>query len=169
MSTDTAQKYFDQVRATVEQSERFFVERRSEEKRRAFYSSFSVSITAGVATFAVGLGGAVPRARTAATVVALAAGAMTTVLAAYEAHWDYKKLWAYRTQVVFLLQQLLRDMDLYSAQLPAGDPPDHSVVRSFQERHEVIREFDIRWWYRLRGADYPEMASIAVTDGDTTE
>lgn len=158
-----ARKYFEQVRTLVEQSERFFVSRRAQEKRRAFYSSLSISIAAAIATFAVGLGSVVPGIKTAATVAALVAGATTTVLAAYEAHWDHKRLWAYRTQIVFLLQQLLRDMDIYAGKLSADEAPDPNVTRSFHERHERIREFDIRSWFRLRGVDYAEPESDPET------
>ncbi|MGI8685466.1 MAG: SLATT domain-containing protein [Acidimicrobiales bacterium] len=162
-----AQKYLDEVRIAVANSERFFVQRRAKEKRRAFHSSLSVSIAAAIATFAVGFGTAVPDAKTVTTVLALGAGSLTTVLAAYESHWDYKKLWTYRTQIVFLIQQLLRSIDLYIGQLSADEIPDQAVVLEFHERHEAIRGADLKAWGRLRGVEFADLGmGLVLAHGD---
>jgi len=151
------QQYFDEVKSAVATSEQFFARRRRTEKKRAFYGAIAVSVAAALSTLAIGIGAAEPRLKNAMTIVALVGGAITTMTAAYEAHWDYQHLWQSRTATLFQLQQLHRAMSLYASQLEPGEAPEPGQVKTFSLRLEAILEWDVKAWARLRGTQFPQL------------
>jgi len=94
------------------------------------------------------------------TNTALVLGAAVTVLSAYDAFFDHRKLWVVRTVTVRRLEELKMDLDFA---LAASGPGEHARVtaESFARLRTILAE-DRREWAALRSeGDRAGDASVA--------
>ena len=96
--------------------------------------------------------------------IALALGAVITVLAAAEAFFSHRGLWILRTQTVRRLETLARHLD-YQQTRSAGQPLEPAILdRYAAELDDILSEDYIRW-QQLR-ATTPETRSPPETPGN---
>ncbi|MBB3084175.1 hypothetical protein FHR93_002389 [Geodermatophilus sabuli] len=94
--------------------------------------------------------------------IALALGAIITVLAAAEAFFAHRGLWILRTETVRNLEAFTRRLDYYQAGLDSR-PPDPAAVDALHAELDGILTADHTAWQHLR-------ATTSATPGtaDTT-
>ena len=98
--------------------------------------------------------------------VALALGAIITVLAAAEAFFSHRGLWILRTRTVRRLEALARHLD-YQQTRSVGQSIEPAVLdRYATELDDILNEDDTRW-QQLR-ATTPETRTPPGTPGDAS-
>jgi hypothetical protein len=118
--------------------------RRKRDKRKAFVLQMATVTLSATITVLLGL-------RTAGTTqqrladIALALGAIITVLAAAEAFFSHRGLWILRTHTVRRLETLARHLD-YQQTRADGHPLEPAVVdRYATELDDILNEDQTRW------------------------
>jgi Protein of unknown function (DUF4231) len=132
----------------LDRQERRFAHRRRRDKRKAFALQVSTVVFSATITVLLGLQ---VGSRTQSTFknIALALGALVTVLAAMEAFFNHRGLWIGRTVTVRRLEDLRRHLEYRLAGLD-GTQLEPKLADSFlAELDEIIAE-DQRTWMRLR-------------------
>src|SRR5262249_30830912 len=92
--------------------------------------------------------------------VALVLGAMTTVVNAIDAFYDYRSLWIRRTLLLARLSSLRREV-LYYALQPERGEIHTKKLGEFLNRLDQILEDDLQNWMRLRSGSEPQRISQA--------
>jgi len=129
--------------------------RRKRDKRKAFGLQMATVTLSATITVLLGV-------RTTGTAedrladIALALGAVITVLAAAEAFFAHRGLWILRTETVRNLEAFARRLDYYRAGLDSR-APDPAVVDALRAELDAALTADHTAWQRLR-------ATSAVTD-----
>jgi hypothetical protein len=90
--------------------------------------------------------------------IALALGAMITVLAAADAFFAHRTLWINRTETVRMLEALDRQLAFYKTGLDNGLPEPTEVEGLFSKLDSILAE-DQRAWLRARQASDPSPSS----------
>jgi len=90
--------------------------------------------------------------------VALALGALVTVLAAMEAFFNHRGLWVSRTVTVRRLEELRRHVDYRLAGLNDGEISPQLVDELLAELDHIVAD-DHKAWLRLRSADVQSKTS----------
>lgn len=137
--------------------------RRKRDKRKAFVLQMATVTLSATITVLLGL-------RTAGTAqqrladIALALGAIITVLAAAEAFFTHRGLWILRTYTVRRLETLARHLDYQLSRL-SGQPLEPTVLdRYATELNDILNE-DYSRWQQLR-ATTPETRSPPESQGN---
>jgi hypothetical protein len=92
--------------------------------------------------------------------VALVLGAMTTVVTAIDAFYDYRSLWIRRTLLVARLSSLRREVLFYALQPEQGEIHMRKLDE-FLNRLNQILEDDLQYWMKLRSGSEPQRLSQA--------
>jgi hypothetical protein len=125
------------------------VAKRKQARKKAFVlNSLAVALAAAI-TVLLGMEGLGPAA-TPFKNVALAFGAIITVVNAWEAFYNHRGLWIMHTIAWVKLLQLQKDIDYYTA----GREPDEvepKEVDRFGETYRKILHEDFAEWIRIRG------------------
>jgi hypothetical protein len=138
----------DFLYAELSRQQERFARRRKRDKRKAFVLQMSTVALSAAITVLLGLqvseGG-----RRVLSNVALALGAMVTVMAAAEAFFNHRGLWIRRTLTVRRLEELRRHVDF---QLSNGgsETIDEMRLRAWLEELDQIIRDDREAWLRLR-------------------
>jgi hypothetical protein len=136
--------------------------RRKRDKRKAFGLQMATVTLSAAITVLLGLR-VTGIAQQRLADVALALGAIITVLAAAEAFFGHRGLWVLRTETVRHLEALARDLAYYQAGLN-GQPPDPPVVQRYRAKLDRVLAADFTTWQRLRAA-----STSSTPSADTTE
>jgi hypothetical protein len=124
---------------------------RSRDKGKAF--RLQMATVALSATITVLLGIRVgTRAQPVLANVALACGALVTVLAAYEAFYNHRGLWVNRTVTVQRLYDLRRRVEYRLAGLVDGEVQPDVVDELFAQLNQILVDDD-QAWLRLRSIE----------------
>jgi hypothetical protein len=122
--------------------------RRKRDKRKSFGLQMATVTLSATITVLLGLR-ATGTAQERLADVALALGALITVLAAAEAFFAHRGLWILRTETVRDLETLARHLAYYRAGLN-GQPPDSAAVQRYlTELHRCLAN-DHTAWQHLR-------------------
>lgn len=84
--------------------------------------------------------------------IALILGAAITVVSAYEAFFDPRKLWVRETVVLARLTDLERDL-AYAAAGVAEAEMDAGTLEEFKHRLDAILQQSLQEWLQMRGHD----------------
>jgi hypothetical protein len=95
--------------------------------------------------------------------IALALGAIITVLAAAEAFFTHRGLWILRTNTVRRLETLARSLD-YQLSRSSGRPPEPAVLDRYAAELDDIISDDYTRWQQLR-ATTPETRTAPEVPG----
>jgi hypothetical protein len=137
--------------------------RRKRDKRKSFALQMATVTLSAAITVLLGL-------RTTGTAqqrladIALALGAIITVLAAAEAFFSHRGLWILRTRTVRRLETLARHLD-YQLSRSAGQPLERAVLDRYATALDDILNEDYTRWQQLR-ATTPETRSPPETPGN---
>lgn len=137
--------------------------RRKRDKRKSFALQMATVTLSAAITVLLGL-------RTAGTAqqrladIALALGAVITVLAAAEAFFTHRGLWILRTHTVRRLETLARHLD-YQLSRSSGQPLERAVLDRYAAELDDILNEDYTRWQQLRAAT-PETRSPPETPGN---
>ena len=134
--------------------------RRKRDKRKAFGLQMATVTLSATITVLLGLRAAGAVQERLAD-VALALGAMITVLAAAEAFFAHRGMWILRTETVRDLETLARRMDYYQAGIDG--PPDPAALERFRVDLDRILATDLTAWQHLRAA-----TPSGAPDGEST-
>ena len=139
--------------------------RRKRDKRKSFALQMATVALSAAITVLLGL-------RTTGTTqqrladIALALGAIITVLAAAEAFFSHRGLWILRTRTVRRLETLARHLD-YQQTRSAGQPLEPAVLDRYATELDDILNEDYTRWQQLR-ATTPETRSPPETPGNAS-
>ena len=157
MDTDEKLKFIeDELNERIERQSR----RRNGDKRRALgYKAIAVCFSAAI-TILLGVrvvdGTLIEIFRD----VALVLGAMTTVVNAIDAFYDYRSLWVRRTLLVARLSSLRREVLFYALQPEQGELHARKLDE-FRKRLDQILDDDLQDWLKLRSVSEPQRISQA--------
>jgi hypothetical protein len=124
--------------------------RRKRDKRKSFGLQMATVILSATITVLLGVR-ATGTAQDRLADIALALGAIITVLAAAEAFFAHRGLWMLRTETVRNLEAFARHLDYYQAGL-ASQPPDPATVEALRAELEGILTADHTAWQHLRAS-----------------
>jgi hypothetical protein len=141
--------------------------RRKRDKRKAFGLQMATVTLSATITVLLGLR-ATGTAQQRLADVALALGAVITVLAAAEAFFGHRGLWMLRTETVRHLEALAREVDYHQAGLNS-QPPDPAAVQRYRVELDRILASDLTAWQRLRAAPTGGTSISSTTDARTTD
>jgi hypothetical protein len=161
----TADKTLELLEQDLEEQIRILTKKRNGDKIRAFsFKMFSVLFAATI-TILLGL-------KVDATLadvfrnVALALGAIITVLNAMDAFLDYHSLWIKRTSLLTQLQILQRDVRFYAS--ASGQGESHvQKLEAFKKRLNQLLEEYRGEWVKLREAGGSQDSMRGSTDQRT--
>jgi hypothetical protein len=122
--------------------------RRNRDKFKATLLKMSNLLLAGVVTVLIGLQGE-NFDQTLLRNLALALGALITVVNAFDAFFDHRSLWIKKTVTLSRLYALKRDLSFEVAKA-APDEPQPQTMQGYHERLGNILEDDLREWIKLR-------------------
>jgi hypothetical protein len=152
MSDDSAAR-LDFVKSEVDSQMARFKRRRRRDKRKAF--SLQMATVALSATISVLLGlRSLTGLEDLFANIALALGALITVLAAADAFFSHRDLWILRTRTVRELEGLAREIEYYQRGLGTNTPERTDVDAFFDRLGEVVKK-DNDDWGRLRTPSIP--------------
>ena len=130
MKLDEKLKYIEnEVKERKESVEK----RRTREKNMASRLKISAVTLAGLVTILIGLRISNIWSDFVSN-IALILGASITVINAYEAFFDHRSLWIYRTVVLVQLDELLRDIQFYREGLDVSEY-DEKIVTQFLNKY----------------------------------
>jgi hypothetical protein len=139
------------LRAELDREQQRFARRRRRDKRKAFALQMATVTLSATITVLLGLRVDAGVQRALAN-VALALGALVTVLAAMEAFFNHRGLWISRTVTVRRLEELRRQVNYRLAVLGDGEV-DPEVVDDLLARLDQIVMDDQQAWLRLRSVE----------------
>lgn len=122
--------------------------RRKRDKQKAFALQMSTVALSAAITVLLGMRNLIGLTNLFAN-IALALGALITVLAAADAFFSHRELWILRTQTVRELQDLSRDLRYYVSSLN-GNRPCCAELDSFYRRLGEVIKRDNEDWGKLR-------------------
>jgi hypothetical protein len=137
--------------------------RRKRDKRKAFVLQMATVTLSATITVLLGLrtfGAAQQRLAD----IALALGAIITVLAAAEAFFTHRGLWILRTHTVRRLETLARHLDYQLSRL-SGQPLEPTILDRYAAELDDILNEDYTRWQQLR-ATAPETRTPPETPGN---
>jgi Protein of unknown function (DUF4231) len=139
------------LRLELDRQQQRFQSMRKRDKRRAF--RLQMGTVAFSATITVLLGIRVgARVQPVLANVALALGALVTVLAAYEAFFNHRGLWLNRTVTVHRLFELRGQMSYRLAGLEDSEVQPEVVDELIAQLNQILED-DHHAWMRLRSVD----------------
>lgn len=166
------------LRDEVDRQLALFGRRRRRDKRKAFALQMATVTLSATVTVLLGLRTSDP-ARTLLLNIALALGALITVLAAAEAFFTHRRLWVLRTATVRRLETLSRHVDFHTAGT-GGHPVDAGPLTACLAELDAIIADDQKAWQhmhesppsahetRLVGAMDPQRTEAASRAVDST-
>jgi hypothetical protein len=137
--------------------------RRKRDKRKAFVLQMATVTLSATITVLLGLR-TTGAAQQWLADIALALGAIITVLAAAEAFFTHRGLWILRTHTVRRLETLARHLDYQLSQL-SGQPLEPTVVDRYATELDDILNEDYTRWQQLR-ATTPETRTPPEVSGN---
>jgi hypothetical protein len=157
------------LRAELDRQLQLFGSMRGRDKGKAFRLQMATVALSATITVLLGLRvGA--RVQPVLANVALALGALVTVLAAYEAFYNHRGLWVSRTVTMHRLYELRREVNYRLAGLADGEVQPEVVDELVAQLNQIVAD-DHRAWMRLRSIEAdssipdtppPERRSIAM-------
>jgi hypothetical protein len=147
----------DFLRAELNKQQERFARRRQRDKRKAFTLQMATVTLSASITVLLGLRLTAGIQQTLAN-VALALGALVTVLAAMEAFFNHRGLWISRTVTVRRLEELRRHVDYKLAGLSDGEISPQLVDELLAELDHIVAD-DNKSWLRLRSAEVQSKTS----------
>jgi hypothetical protein len=151
MKIDDKLKYIEnEVKRRKESVEK----RRTREKNLAFRLKISAVTLAGLVTILIGLKISSGWTNLVAN-FALILGASITVINAYEAFFDHRSLWIYRTIVLSRLDELLRDVQFYREGLDVSEYDEKTVTQFLNKYNEILQD-DLKSWLQIRQQGLPK-------------
>jgi Protein of unknown function (DUF4231) len=139
------------LRAELERQQKTFMSMRTRDRHKALRSQMATVALSAAITVLLGVrvGGQV---QPVLANVALAMGALVTVLAAFEAFFNHRGLWVNRTMTVHRLDELRRQMDYQLAGLADGEVQPQVVDELQAQLCQIVAD-DHQAWIRLRSTD----------------
>lgn len=134
------------LRGEVDRQLTLFGRRRRRDKRKAFALQMATVTLSATVTVLLGLRTSDPT-RTLLLNIALALGALITVLAAAEAFFTHRRLWVLRTATVRRLETLSRHVDFHAA--GTDGPVDVSVLTASLAELDAIIADDQKAWQHM--------------------
>ncbi|GAA2745015.1 MULTISPECIES: SLATT domain-containing protein [Kitasatospora] len=147
----TGERQLDHVEQVVADELADRKRRRDWDRRRAFGLQMATVTLSAMITVLLGLRADGPVASWLAD-VALALGALVTVLAAWGAFFSHRTLWIQRSDTVHRLTVLQRTIAYHRARL-GGVAPDPAEVDGLYAEFEEIVQLDHDAWIRVRQSD----------------
>ncbi|HNQ26010.1 MAG TPA: SLATT domain-containing protein [Methanoregulaceae archaeon] len=130
--------------------------RRNREKQLAFRLKISAVALAGLVTILIGLRISSVWSDLISN-IALIVGASITVINAFDAFFDHRALWIYRTIVLTRLDELLRDIQFYREGLDPLEYDEKKVSQFLAKYNEILQE-DLKSWLEIRQQGVPREA-----------
>ena len=141
----------DLLRAELDRQHGFFGRRRLRDKRQAFALQMGTVTLSAAITVLLGIQVS-SASRTVLSNVALALGAIITVMSAAEAFFNHRGLWIARTTTVRNLDELRRKLDRHEAEIADGCTPRDTTNDLLAELEYILRA-DHDAWSRLRAIE----------------
>lgn len=157
------------LRGEVDRQLALFGRRRRRDKRKAFALQMATVTLSATVTVLLGLRTTDPT-RMLLLNIALALGALTTVLAAAEAFFTHRRLWVLRTATVRRLETLSRHVDFHTAGA-GGHPVDAGALTACLTELDAIIADDQKAWQHMHESPPTayETRLVSATDPQRTE
>ena len=136
------------LRSELDQQLRWYSKRRKRDKRKAFGLRLSTVLLSAAISVLLGLRNLGGYADLFAN-IALALGALITVLAAADAFFSHRELWILRTHTVRDLEDISRDLRYCMSKDLSEDALKQDVERIYGDLNRAIAR-DSKNWDRLR-------------------